>query len=82
MNGDGTLDFVTGEQDQSDQQRLAVFFNDGTGTFTPQVLSTDASHNVELGDVEGDDDIDILAGPHGYFGDPHPVELYRSAPQD
>ena len=48
------------------------------GSFTEQVISTSASHNVVLGDVEADGDLDILAGPHGYYGAPHPVQLFRN----
>jgi FG-GAP-like repeat len=76
INGDGTLDLVTGEQDQSAQHRIAVFYNDGAGNFTEQVISTDGTHNVALGDTTGDGDIDILSSPHGYYGGPHPLELF------
>jgi hypothetical protein len=76
MDGNGALDVVTGEQEQAPQKRVTVFYNDGTGSFTRQILSTDATHNVALGDVEGDGDVDILAGPHGWWGDPHPLQLY------
>ena len=46
INGDGIPDFVTGEQDQSANHRIAVFYNDGKGNFTEQVFSTDGTHNV------------------------------------
>jgi hypothetical protein len=76
IDGNGALDVIAGEQDQSSQKRLAVYYNDGSGSFTQQVLSTEGSHNVEVADVDHDGDIDILAGPHGYFGGPDPVQLF------
>ena len=76
INGDGTMDVVAGEQDQAPLKRLAVFYNDGHGSFTRQVLGTDASHNVAVGDADGDGDLDILAGPHGWWGAPHPLQLF------
>jgi hypothetical protein len=76
INDDGIPDFVTGEQDQSTDKRIAVFYNDGKGNFTEQVLSNDSTHNVAVADVEGDGDQDILTSPHGYFGGSHPLELF------
>lgn len=76
IDGNGALDVIAGEQDQSMQKRLAVYYNDGTGTFTQQVLSTEGSHNIDVADVDHDGDIDLLAGPHGFFGGPDPVQLF------
>ena len=76
VDGNGTTDLVAGEQDQSPQRRIAVFYNDGGGSFTRDVVSTDGSHNVVVDDVDGDGDVDFLAGAHGWFGDPHPLQLY------
>jgi hypothetical protein len=76
IDGNGALDVIAGEQDQSIQKRLAVYYNDGAGNFTRQVLSTDGSHNVDVADVDHDGDVDILAGPHGFFGGPDPVQLF------
>jgi hypothetical protein len=76
MDGNGALDVVAGEQDQSTLKRVAVFYNDGTGNFTRQIVSNDASHNVVVADVDRDGDNDFLAGPHGWWGGPHPLQLY------
>ncbi len=76
INRDGTPDLVTGEQDQSVNKRISVFYNDGRGNFNEQVLSHDATHNVAVADVNKDGDLDILSSPHGYFGGPHPIELF------
>jgi hypothetical protein len=76
VDGNGAVDLVLGEQEQSKLDRVAIFYNDARGHFTRQVLSTDASHNVSVGDADGDGDTDILASPHGYFGHPHALSLY------
>jgi VCBS repeat protein len=77
MNRDGHIDIVSAEQEQSTQDRVAVFYGDGAGNFSaPQVLSTGSGHNVWVSDVEGDGDFDILSAPHGYFGHSNPIELY------
>jgi hypothetical protein len=63
VNGDGAPDFVAGNSGQ--QSRLYV--NDGAGRFTDQTqarmpLQTYATRDVELADVDGDGDLDLLMG--------------------
>lgn len=76
IDGNGTLDIVTAEQDQSERRRVSVFFNDGHGNFTQQVLSKGAGQNVVVGDITGDGRLDIFNSAHGYYGGPHPLEIY------
>ena len=76
MDGNGSLDIVTAEQEQSEQRRVSVFYNDGLGEFSELVLSNGSGHNITLGDLDGDGELDILNAGHGYFGAPHPVEIY------
>jgi FG-GAP-like repeat len=87
MNRDGHLDFVVAEQEQAhnsgpcfcqnfDNQRLAVFYGDGNGNFTQQILATTGGHNQALGDINGDGDLDILNSNHGYYGAPNPLEIW------
>lgn len=62
INRDGKLDVVFGEMHQSGTDRLAVFYNGGKGaSWTLDVLSTNGAHNIAIGDVGRDGDIDILA---------------------
>jgi hypothetical protein len=61
MDGNGTLDIVTAERAESEQKRVAVYYNGGRGSiWTEQILGTDGSHNMVVGDVEADGDMDIL----------------------
>ena len=76
MDGDGFTDIVAGEQEQSAQKRLAIFYGDGAGNFSQQVLSTHGGHEQALGDVTGNGNLDILNANHGWSGYPHPIELY------
>ena len=76
MDGNGTPDIVTGEQEQSIQQRVSVFLNDGAGNFSDLVLSTRTGHNLVLGDLNGDGTLDIFNAAHGFFGFSHVLELF------
>jgi FG-GAP-like repeat len=87
MNKDGTLDFVALEEEQAhnvgpgfnqnfNNQKVAVWYNDGNGNFTQQIIATTGGHNQVLGDIEGDGDLDILSANHGYYGAPNPLEIW------
>jgi hypothetical protein len=76
MDGNGTPDIITGEQEQAVQKRVSVFLNDGLGNFTEQILSLGSGHNLTIGDVDGDGVPDIFNAAHGYFGYAHPLELF------
>jgi hypothetical protein len=76
VDKDGFMDIVAAEQEQSAQKRLTIFYGDGLGGFTPQILSTQGGHEQVLSDVENDSDLDILNANHGWTGFPHPIEIY------
>lgn len=76
VDGDGILDIISAEQDQSPTHRLSVYYSDGHGHFRPQVLSNGGGHAVAVDDVRGIGRPDILNGAHGFFGGSHPIELW------
>jgi hypothetical protein len=87
MNNDGRLDFVISEGEQAhntrpafnqnfNNQRVAVFYNDGDGNFTQQVIATTGGHNQVVGDVMGNGILAILSANHHFFGAPNPLELW------
>jgi len=73
IDGDGHLDILVGEMGQwsglsspadNPEAKVWVFYGDGGGNFTPQVVSPGQGvHEAALGDLDGDGDLDILGKP-------------------
>jgi hypothetical protein len=78
MDKNGTIDLITSEQDQSLLRRVSIFFNDGSGNFTQQILSNVEGHNTVVGDVRHTGSLDILNSGHGYFGAYHPLQIFTN----
>ncbi|MGA3228009.1 MAG: hypothetical protein ABSC65_29865, partial [Acidobacteriaceae bacterium] len=76
MDKNGTTDIVVEEQDQSFLDRVVVFYNDGQGNLTENVISNAKGHNDAVGDVIGNGALDILNSGHGYFNDSHPLQIF------
>jgi hypothetical protein len=76
MDKNGTLDIIVEEQDQAPLDRVAVFYNDGKGNLTEQIISNAKGHNDPLGDVTGSGSLDILNSGHGFFNDSHPLQIF------
>jgi hypothetical protein len=62
MDGDGDLDLVTAEMHQSsDPDEVSVYRNDGGAlSWTQVVVATTGSHNLRIGDIGSDGDLDIF----------------------
>ncbi len=68
IDGDGDLDFVATTNDANiDLNRVAVWRNNGTGTFSPDADYNVGSNprNVAIGDIDGDGDLDLLTANSG-----------------
>ncbi len=66
LNGDGALDIVLGNSDQSSQ----VYLNDGRASFAaPRPLSGSGgdTRSVAVGDLNGDGALDLVLGNSGQF---------------
>ena len=61
MDRDGDLDLVTAEMHQSSNpDEVSVYFNEGDGlSWSQLVVATSGSHNLRIGDIGNDLDIDI-----------------------
>ena len=86
INGDGKSDLVVTEQEQShdplngpytfNNDKVAVFYSDGAGSFTRQVLETTGGQNQVAADIDADGDVDFFFANHGFYGAPNPVVLF------
>ncbi len=62
MDQDGDLDLVTAEMHQStDPDEVSVYLNNGQGlSWTQLIVATSGSHNIRVGDIGNDGDLDIF----------------------
>jgi len=83
LNKDGWLDFVVANGNDMARQRVAVYYNNGNGTFptTPNWQSADIDYHghLDVGDVNGDGWPDVAVSVYigaGGFNTPGKVKLY------
>ena len=78
LDGDGDIDVAIAEMHQGkDPDEVAVHLNLGKGkVWRKQVISTQGSHDIVVGDISGDGDLDIVGANHG--GMFQPVELWQN----
>ncbi len=77
LDHDGWLDFVVANGNDMAQQHLAVYYNNGGGTFptTPNWQSTDNVYNghLDVADVNGDGWTDVAVATLGEFSTQGPI---------
>jgi hypothetical protein len=84
FDGDGDIDIFTAEMNQGDDpDEVKVYLNNGEHTisWSKVVLSELGSHNLQIADLDGDDDVEIF-GTNWQFEDydrDYPVYLWDSA---
>ena len=73
IDRDGDHDILSAEM----FPEVAVYLNNGNGSFIKQTISTAGAHNAVLGDIDKDGDLDIMGC--NYTGNP-PLRLWRNQP--
>lgn len=78
MDGDGNLDVVVAKMHQYEPPHdVAIYFNERKGEgWKKDVLATKGSHNVQVGDIGNDGDLDVMGA--NWSGPYQPVELWEN----
>ncbi len=76
FDNDGDPDVAFSEMQQSARKRAGIYWNPGNGTsWSLKILATTGSHNIRMGDIDRDGDMDIVGAN---YEDTSPVELWRN----
>jgi hypothetical protein len=78
LDRDGRSDIIVAQMHQGrDPDEVAVYFNDGLrAAWSKQVLSREGSHNILVGDIDADGDVDIVGA--NWSGSDDAVEMWRN----
>jgi hypothetical protein len=82
VDRDGTLDIITAEMHQAPAPQLvSIYYNTaGNGlVWSTQILSTTGSHNIRIGDIGGDGDLDVFgANWSNTAANGAPIEMWEN----
>ncbi|MBD3392995.1 MAG: hypothetical protein GF410_13330 [Chitinivibrionales bacterium] len=77
MDNDGDIDIMAAVSGgYGNNQEISVFYNNGDGTqWTQQVVATTGGYSLTLGDIDNDNDLDILGERGHHLG---PISVWRN----
>jgi hypothetical protein len=63
IDNDGDIDLLSSESDGNDDVTAVIVWyeNDGNGIFSPHIIATNLSKASDLGDIDNDGDLDVVA---------------------